>query len=89
MDQPQALAAFENGIGDFVALWAPHMYAGTDKGWKVAGSAALCGKGTPLVLVADTKYADAHPEITAKFLSVYLRGVEHLLYTVTFPETEK
>ena len=43
MDQPQALAAFENGIGDFVALWAPHMYAGTDKGWKVAGSAALCG----------------------------------------------
>jgi len=81
MDQPQALAAFENGIGDFVALWAPHMYAGTDKGWKVAGSAALCGKGTPLVLVADTKYADAHPEITAKFLSVYLRGVEHLRTT--------
>ena len=78
MDQPQALAAFENGIGDFVALWAPHMYAGTDKGWKVAGNAALCGKGTPLVLVADTKYADAHPETTAKFLSVYLRGVEHL-----------
>lgn len=81
MDQPQALAAFENGIGDFVALWAPHMYAGTDKGWKIAGSAALCGKGTPLVLVADTKYADAHPEITAKFLSVYLRGVEHLRTT--------
>ena len=81
MDQPQALAAFENGIGDFVALWAPHMYAGTDKGWKVAGSSALCGKGTPLVLVADTKYADAHPEITAKFLSVYLRGVEHLRTT--------
>ena len=78
MDQPQALAAFENGIGDFVALWAPHMYAGTDKGWKIAGSAALCGKGTPLVLVADTKYADTHPETTAKFLSVYLRGVEHL-----------
>ena len=75
------VAAFENGIGDFVALWAPHMYAGTDKGWKVAGSAALCGKGTPLVLVADTKYADAHPEITAKFLSVYLRGVEHLRTT--------
>ena len=41
----------------------------------------MCGKGTPLVLVADTKYADAHPEITAKFLSVYLRGVEHLRTT--------
>ena len=78
MDQPQALGAFDNGIGDFVALWAPHMYAGTDKGWKVAGNAALCDKGTPLVLVADTKYAEAHPDVAAKFLSVYLRGVEHL-----------
>ncbi|MFQ9867804.1 MAG: hypothetical protein ACLRWP_13065 [Bilophila wadsworthia] len=38
-------------------------------------------QGHPLVLVADTKYADAHPEITAKFLSVYLRGVEHLRTT--------
>ena len=28
MDQAQALAAFDNGIGDGVALWAPHMYAG-------------------------------------------------------------
>ena len=87
MDQPQALAAFENGIGDFVALWAPHMYAGTDKGWKVAGSAALCGKGTPLVLVADTKYADAHPEITAKFLSVYLRGVDAAEGTLGIPRS--
>lgn len=78
MDQPQALGAFDNGIGDFVSLWAPHMYAGTDKGWKIAASAALCGKGTPLVLVADTKYAEAHPDVTAAFLSVYLRGVEHL-----------
>ena len=61
-----------------MALWAPHMYAGTDKGWKVASNAALCGKGTPLVLVADTKYAEAHPDVAAAFLSVYLRGVEHL-----------
>ena len=78
MDQPQALGAFDNGIGDFVALWAPHMYAGTDKGWKVAGNAALCDKGTPLVLVADAKYAEAHPDVAARFLSVYLRGVERL-----------
>lgn len=78
MDQPQALAAFDNGIGDFVALWAPHMYAGTAKGWKVAANAAVCGKGTPLVIIADPKYAEAHPDVAAKFLSVYLRGVEHL-----------
>ena len=78
IDQAQGLAAFDSGIGDGVCLWAPHMFFGMDKGWKVAGNAALCGKGTPLVLVADTKYADAHPETTAKFLFVYLRGVEHL-----------
>lgn len=78
MDQPQAIGAFTNGIGDFVALWAPHMYAGMDKGWRVAGNAAQCGKGAPLVLVADGKYAEAHPDITAAFLSVYLRGVEYL-----------
>lgn len=78
MDQPQALGAFDNGIGDFVALWAPHMYAGTGKGWKVASNPAVCGKGTPLLLVADSKYAEAHPDVAAKFLSVYLRGIEHL-----------
>ena len=75
MDQPQALAAFDSGIGDFVALWAPHMYVGVGKGWKVVSNAALCDKGTPLALIADAKYADAHPDITAKFLSVYIRGI--------------
>lgn len=40
MDQAQALAAFDNGIGDGVALWAPHMYAGQEKGWKIAGRPA-------------------------------------------------
>lgn len=78
MDQPQALAAFDNEIGDFVALWAPHMYVGVGKGWKVVSNPALCDKGSPLMLVADPKFADANPETTAKFLSVYLRGVEHL-----------
>ena len=78
MDQPQALAAFENGIGDFVALWAPHMYAGTDKGWKVAGTPNTCGVGLPTVLMGDKKFCDANPELVAKFLRVFLRSANML-----------
>lgn len=78
MDQAQALAAFDNGIGDGVALWAPHMYAGQEKGWKIAGDLNMCKVGNPIVLIADTKYADKNPEVTAKFLSIYLRAVNML-----------
>ncbi len=78
MDQAQALAAFDNNIGDGVALWAPHMYAGEAKGWKIVSDLKKCNVGNPIVLIADTKYAEANPEITAKFLRVYLRAVNML-----------
>ncbi|MEG1610266.1 MAG: ABC transporter substrate-binding protein [Bilophila sp.] len=78
MDQSQALSAFNNGIGDIVTLWAPHAYLGLEKGWKMASNPKLCKQGIPCVLVADRKYADANPEITAKFISLYLRSVNML-----------
>lgn len=78
MDQPQALGAFENGIGDGVSLWAPHMYVGEGKGWKMAGTIKSCGKALPIVLLADKAYADANPEVVAKFLGLYLRAVDML-----------
>lgn len=78
MDQAQALGAFDNKIGDGVALWAPHLYKGQDNGWKVAANLNMCKKGNPIVLIADKKFADANPETTAKFLSVYLRTVNML-----------
>lgn len=78
MDQAQALAAYNNGIGDVTVLWAPHAYVGLEKGWKIASNPKLCKQGIPCVLVADRKYADAHPEITAKFLGLYLRSVNML-----------
>lgn len=76
MDQAQALSAFENGIGDGAVLWAPHAYVGEAKGWVLAGNPKLCKLASPCVLVADRKYADAHPEVTAKFLSIYLRAAD-------------
>lgn len=78
MDQAQALAAFDNGIGDGVALWAPHMYTGEAKGWKIAANSRTCKEGQPIVLIAEKKYADANPGVVAKFLSVYLRSVNML-----------
>ena len=77
-DQAQALSAFENGIGDGAVLWAPHAYVGEAKGWVLAGNPKLCKLASPCVLVADRKYADAHPDVTAKFLSIYLRAANML-----------
>lgn len=78
MDQAQALSAFSTGIGDGVALWAPHMYSGEEKGWKIVGTPKTCGQGMPIVLSADRKFADANPELIAKFLRVYLRAINHV-----------
>ena len=78
MDQAQAVGAFENNIGDGVALWAPHLFLAMDKGGVLAADLKMCKKGNPIVLIADAKYANAHPEITAKFLGIYLRAVNML-----------
>ena len=78
MDQAQALAAFSTGIGDAVVLWAPHMYAGEEKGWKVVGTPKTCKQGLPIDIIADKKFADKNPELVAKFLRVYLRAINML-----------
>ena len=78
MDQAQALSAYEDGIGDGVCLWAPHAYVGEAKGWKLVANPKLCGRSSPCVIVADRKYADANPEVTAHFLPVYMRAMNML-----------
>jgi NitT/TauT family transport system substrate-binding protein/sulfonate transport system substrate-binding protein len=75
MDQAQAVAAFEKGIGDMVVLWAPHMFTGMAKGWKVAGDVKSCGASLPVVIAADKKFCDENPEVAAKFLKIYFRGI--------------
>lgn len=82
MDQAQALGAFENNIGDGVAIWAPYTFIIKEKGGVVfAGDIVKCKKSNPIVLIADTKYAEEHPDVVAKFLGVYMRGVEMLKKT--------
>jgi len=76
MDQGQILAAYESGIGDIAVLWAPSMFIGQSKGWKVANKDSQKGANMVNVIVADKKYADANPEKVAAFLKVYMRGIE-------------
>jgi ABC-type nitrate/sulfonate/bicarbonate transport system substrate-binding protein len=78
MDQGEALLAFESGIGDAVVLWAPHLYTGLNKSWKVAGNTKTCGGAQPIVIIGEKEFCDKNPEIVAKFLRVYLRGINAL-----------
>ncbi len=78
MDQAQAVAAYESGVGDAVALWAPHLYTGMNKGWKIAGDIRSCGAALPITLIGDREFCDKNPEIVAKFLRIYFRGINML-----------
>lgn len=81
MDQTQVLKAFEHNECDGVALWAPHMFVAADKGAVMAADVRTTGKGNPVVLVADTRYAEKHPDITASFLGVFLRAADAIKKT--------
>lgn len=78
MDQGQMLAAFESGIGDIAVLWAPSMFIGMSKGWKVVNTDSQKGANVLNVLVADKKFADENPETVAKFVKVYLSGIDEM-----------
>jgi NitT/TauT family transport system substrate-binding protein/sulfonate transport system substrate-binding protein len=76
MDPFQCVAAFESGVGDMVALWAPHMYTGVEKGWKIAGDIKGCGVGLPIVIIGEPEFLEKNPAIVEKFLHVYFRGID-------------
>lgn len=73
-EQSQGLADFENNIGDGLALWAPQLFLAMEKGYVLAADLSKLGKRNPVVLVADSGYAEENPEIVAKFLGIYLRS---------------
>lgn len=78
MDQGQMLAAFEAGIGDIAVLWAPSMFTGISKGWQVVNRDAQKGANMVNVLVADKKFADENPEVVARFLKSYMKGIDYM-----------
>lgn len=78
LEQAQAVAAFDSGKGDFVALWAPFMYTGMQKGWKVVASGDQVGANIPLLIVANKKFADENPELVVKFLDIYFQKIDEI-----------
>jgi len=78
LDNPQALAAFDAGEGDFVALWAPLQYIGMQKGWMIAGDLDKCGAPLMTTLIGTREFCEDNPETVAMFLRMYLR-VQHYM----------
>jgi ABC-type nitrate/sulfonate/bicarbonate transport system substrate-binding protein len=78
MEQAQALAAFEAKQGDIVQLWAPFIYTAESRGWVSIATGTSVGVEVPCPLVASQKAMDEHPELVAKWLMVYLRGIREI-----------
>lgn len=79
LDQGAIISAFATGTGKVAALWAPNTYTLESR----AGAAVLCsgkeaGAVVPGALVVRKAFAKAHPDTVAKFLAVYLRGVNYI-----------
>lgn len=78
LEQAQAVAAFDSGKGDFVALWAPFMYTGLQKGWKIVADGSTVGANIPLVMITSREFGDKNPELVAKWMSVYFQGIDRM-----------
>jgi ABC-type nitrate/sulfonate/bicarbonate transport system substrate-binding protein len=78
MEQAQAVAAFEAGQGDILAVWAPFGYQAEGKGWFKISSGRRVGAVITTVCVASKKLAEEHPEVVAKWLKLYMRGVREM-----------
>lgn len=78
LEQAQAVAAFDSGKGDMVGLWAPFYYTGLQKGWKVVADGDAVGAKIPLVLIANKKFADEHPDQVVKFLDIYFQKIDEM-----------
>ncbi len=78
LEQAQAVAAFDSGKGDFVALWAPFMYTGLQKGWKIVADGTSVGANIPLVMITSREYGDANPGEVAKWMTAYFQGIDRM-----------
>jgi len=89
MDQASIVAAFEKGVGDVAAIWAPYCYTAEAKGWKKISDLRMCKAALPITLIGDKEFCDKNPETVAKFLRVYLRGVNYIKKHGSQPEVVK
>ncbi|MEM9797173.1 MAG: ABC transporter substrate-binding protein [Pseudomonadota bacterium] len=77
LNQGEIISAFASGTGTMAGLWAPNIYTLEAR----AGAELLCsgqdaGAIVPGALIARRDYAEANPEMVARYLAVFLRGVD-------------
>ena len=76
MDQPEIVKAFAGKTGDVFVLWAPYLYDALARGGKVLANGRTAGVTVPGALVAVPGFARERPEAVARFLRVYVKGLE-------------
>ena len=74
LEQAQAIAAFESGEGDYISLWAPFLFNGTNKGWEMVADADQVGAACLMLWVADPKLAEENPDAIASLLAMTDEG---------------
>ncbi|WP_208352479.1 ABC transporter substrate-binding protein [Pseudaestuariivita rosea] len=79
LNQGEIISAFASGTGAMAGLWAPNIYTLEAR----AGATLLCsgqdaGAIVPGALIARRDYAEANPEMVARYLAVFLRGVQYI-----------
>jgi len=79
MEQSAILSAFLSGQGDVAQTWAPFNYMMEEKGMKVLSHGKDAGVVIPGGVVATKKFADEKPELVAKWLEGYMRGIDYMI----------
>lgn len=79
MEQSAILSAFLSGQGDVAQTWAPFNYMMEEKGMKVLSHGKEAGVVIPGAVVATKKFAEEKPELVAKWLEGYMRGIDFMI----------
>ena len=74
----EALSAFQEGMGDVLALWAPDSALALEKGLKPVAAAAECELNFITVILANKDFLEKHPDTVKQFLSVYYNSAKTL-----------
>jgi ABC-type nitrate/sulfonate/bicarbonate transport system substrate-binding protein len=78
MEPQQILPAFEAGQGDIAQLWPPFDYAAQNKGFKEMSSGKRAGVTILGAVLASKKAFEENPEKVAKWLKLYMRGIDEM-----------
>jgi ABC-type nitrate/sulfonate/bicarbonate transport system substrate-binding protein len=78
MEPQQILPAFEAGQGDIAQLWDPYEYNAGVKGFREMSSGKRAGVTIVGAVVASKKAVDENPEAVAKWLKLYMKGIDEV-----------